>query len=523
MAENLTLFGKQSRKKSNMRLFLLLSIFLSLGSLSWADDVLFSSKIQHIKSSAFPQIETKLAVFSRKPVPELSKDHFWVKEDGVKITDFDVQVDATPVFVSLVLDRSGSMSQALPKLKRAAYDFIKMMDGKAYVQLVSFSSDIKKHTSFSNVPSYFKKHINRLEAFGATALYDAIDEGVTNLHSYPTDSRKVVVAFTDGNDQNAKHTGRQSKLSVKTLVKKVRRTGVPLYLIGLGSEVNQKLMGKMAKFTGGTYLHARNREKLAAIFRKVAKMVELGYVISYKTPNPKYDGSWRKVRVSCLSVGEKDQGKGKYKAPEKQKEEPQKSIAKAKIKGSALGIPLAADPIKFIKEEFNARLIKVKKLDDNARSLDDSEPAKAQLKAYIDWANEELEKSCDKANMQLGPVLAQCVAAIAAEDFQALRPLAANGRQILKKLDEEVDAILAHHKKEVAPLRSEVQDRIIKSHFNIRFLYYDTVRLGIQGQSSSVRIRLFATNLHNNTYRLLVESFNHSVKTFKENQNKRGK
>ena len=503
----------------HLRQIISLLLLALLTNIALADSVLFSSKIQRINSSNFPRIETKLSVFSRKPVPELSRDDFSLKEDEKEVSDFQVEVDATPVFVSLVLDRSGSMSNAMNNLKKAAFDFIEKMDGKAYVQLISFASDIKKHTSFSNVPSYFKKHIARLEPFGATALYDAVAEGVTNLYDYPTDSRKVVVAFTDGNDQNAKHTGRQSKKTVKELVKLARKRGIPIYLIGLGSEVNQNLMTKMAKLTGGTYLHASDTAKLALIFRRVAKMVELGYVITYQSPKPDCDGTWRKVEVASKAAGKKDQGQGKYKAPDKPKEEP-KRPEQGKMANSAMGIPLVGPPAKFIKEGLNARLIKSKHLDDHTNTLDDSEPAKNQIKAYIDWANEEIDKCCDKANQLLGPILAKCVAAIASENFIELRPLGDEACRVLKAFEEDVDAILTQHKKLVSPLKSEIQNRFMQSNFYIRFLYHDVVRLALHGQSSDLRTKFLKTDLHNNSYRMMIESYNHAVKFWQEQQKK---
>ena len=479
-------------------------------SYSLANTVKFSSKIQSINSSDFPKIETKITVFSRKPVPELSKDNFKVKEDGHQISDFSVKVDAEPVFISLVLDRSGSMVRAMPTLKRAAYDFIKKMDERAYVQLISFSSDIKKHTSFSNVPTYFKKQISRLEPFGATALYDAVNEGLMSLYDYPTKSRKVLVAFTDGNDQNAKHTGRQSTLTVKKLVKRARKTGIPLYLIGLGGEVNQRLMDKMAKLTGGVYLHANDTAKLAAVFRRVAKMVELGYEISYQTPNPKYDGTWRKLQVSSKEAGKKDQGKGRYKAPDKPKPAPKKD--KCGPVTSALGIKLEADPAKFEKEELNAHLIKHYYFDEHWKRLDDREPAKGQVKANIEWANDELRKIYLSSNKKLGPVLAKCVSAIAREDFPALEPLVEEGRQIFRQLNNDMANILKQHKQQMRPMKSQIQDKMVTLNFGIWFLYTDQVNAGIRGQTNHLNTTLFGSDLHNNTYRKLIEAYNHSVR-----------
>ena len=503
--------------------FLVLFTFATLllsGTVN-AEEVLFSSTISSVASKAFPKIKAKVNIFSRKKVPVLSKDSFRLKEDGTVITDFSVSVDEEPVYVSLVLDRSGSMSNAIGGLKKAAAEFVDTMDGKAYCQLISFSTDIKKHCSFSNVPKYLKKKIRGLNAYGATALYDAVAQGIDNLHTYPTHSRKVVVAFTDGVDQNATRTAQQSKLSVKALVKMARKKRIPIYIIGLGSEVNRKLMTKVSVLTKGSYLHASDSRKLSRLFRKVAKMVDVGYSISYQTPKPEADGTWRHLVISSHKAGEKDQGRGKYKAPEKA---PEKKQTVPKAATSAQGIPLAMSPAEFLKKGLHASLVESKFVYDYTDGLTDVETVTHELKAIIQAANESLRQSYVKANAAWGPVLANCVQAIADNNFEALNPLVKQGQTIAQELDDEVEQILANYKQQMKPYESQMVDRGARSQFHRKFLYVGNVSRGIASQTHVLHLKLFANDHWNNTYRGLIEAFNKSAKMhYKYEENTEGK
>ena len=480
-----------------------------LSGIVFAEEVLFSSTISSVDSKAFPKIKAKVNIFSRKKVPMLSRDHFVLKEDGTDITDFSVSVDEEPVYVSLVLDRSGSMSHTIGGLKKAASEFVDTMDGKAFCQLISFSTDIKKHCSFSNVPKFLKKKIKGLNAFGATALYDAVAQGIDNLHTYPTHSRKVVVAFTDGVDQNATRTEQQSKLSVRALVKMARKRKIPIYIIGLGSEVNRKLMTKVSALTKGSFLHASDSRKLSRLFRKVAKMVDVGYSISYKTPKPEADGTWRHLIVSSQKAGEKDQGRGKYKAPEKAAE---KEPETKKDANSAQGLPLAMSPAEFLKKGLNASLIESKLIYDYTDGLSDVETVAHELKAIIQASNYSLKQSYAKANAAWGPVLANCVQSIADNNFEALKPLVKEGQRITKELDDEVEQILANYKQQMKPFESQMVDRGARSQFHRKFLYVGNVSRGITSQTHVLQLKLFANDHWNNTYRGLIEAFNKAVK-----------
>ena len=292
-------------------LFTSLLLFFTTASFA----AVFPTRVENLDSSNFPKIQAAVNVFSEKPIKRLTKDDFKVTEDGKAIDDFSVEVDTRPVYMVLLLDRSGSMHEAMPHLKKAACQFLSMLNDDTFCQVMSFSSEVRRHTGFSNNSTYLKRRVTELEAHGATALHDAVRDACRGLRHYPENYRKIVVTFTDGKDQNAQGTGPQSTATAKDAVKYARRVGAALYYIGLGNEINKGLLKKMSFYTGGKFLHSLDRQELADIFQEMAKTLNQTYHLSYKSPNPKRDGNIRKIQVNSKLSGTTDQGKGKYRAP----------------------------------------------------------------------------------------------------------------------------------------------------------------------------------------------------------------
>ncbi len=274
-----------------------------------------STRVSHLGGRPFPAIEASVRIFAREPLPALTRDAFRVTEDGKPVSAFSVETDDRPVYLALVLDRSGSMRSALPELKKAATRFVDAFDPRTHCQVLSFSDRVSAETGFRPDPRAVKQAIASLRAAGNTALYDAVGTGIGNLAGYPEGVRRVVVAFTDGNDGKAGSTARLSRLGPRDLVDRSRARGIPVFVVGLGEEVNREMLSKLAGATGGRALFATDTSSLASVFSDVAASLESGYRLRYQSPNPARDGTTRKVQITSLASGTSDQGAGTYRAP----------------------------------------------------------------------------------------------------------------------------------------------------------------------------------------------------------------
>jgi VWFA-related protein len=181
-----------------------------------------------------------------------------------------------PVTTVLVLDRSGSMIakadegdelKKIDALKRAANRFVALMRHNARTTLLPFSSEIDKPEDFTKDQAVLRARIAALKPFGGTLLYDATFAGIETLEAGAVKGKKAVVVMTDGKDEAP-----GSRQSDDAVVERAKEAKIPLYMLGLGrkDEINEPVMKKMAKETGGEYYHAGNEKKLLELFENLS-------------------------------------------------------------------------------------------------------------------------------------------------------------------------------------------------------------------------------------------------------------
>jgi len=181
-----------------------------------------------------------------------------------------------PVTTVLVLDHSGSMAEPaddgdkvskIEALHRAAGQFVDLMRPGARTTLLPFSTKVERAEPFSNDKAALKARINKLQAEGGTLLYDATYDALLTLQAARPEGKEAVVVLTDGVDEAP-----GSRHRVEELIDEAKRTGVPLYMLGLGrpGEVNKTVMERLAVATGGKYFHASNQQELFKTFEDLS-------------------------------------------------------------------------------------------------------------------------------------------------------------------------------------------------------------------------------------------------------------
>lgn len=181
-----------------------------------------------------------------------------------------------PVTTVLVLDRSGSMTgradsddpgTKMVALKQAARRFVELMRPAARTTLLPFSTEVERPEPFTADQAALKERIDALEPAGGTLFYDATLAGVETLLAGGGKGRRAVVALTDGRDEAP-----GSRHSDDDVIERAREAGVPLYLLGLGAkdEINEPVMQRMARETGGEYYHAGSQGKLLELFEALS-------------------------------------------------------------------------------------------------------------------------------------------------------------------------------------------------------------------------------------------------------------
>ena len=260
-----------------------------------------------IESSGFPGITFYSTITYRgKPVKNLTRMHFDLKEDNKLITEFSIELRRDPITVALVLDSSGSVRDFIGEIKKGARLFIENLKDADRAMVIEFGDNVilSQKLTFDKRP--LLSAIDDLRASGATKLYDAAYRGLEELdrrHSY-------LVLFTDGRDVEYSGDSRQySDHTVKEVVSLARRKNIPIYTIGVGKEIDGNVLKKMASATGGSFFKTLDPSKISLIYKRVSELLSYHYFFNYRSPNLKRDGAWRHVRLREKKSGNEATGR----------------------------------------------------------------------------------------------------------------------------------------------------------------------------------------------------------------------
>ena len=160
----------------------------------------------------------------------------------------------------------------ITSLKKAAKNFVTGFDfDKDSISLITFSSQVNKVIPPGASQKELKRGIKLLEADGATAFYDALNEGLDQLKN--SSGFKVIVAITDGKDNQSSH-------DFEEVLLKAQLQEIPLHIIGVGN-VNQDSLSALAIGTEGTYYYSKNAQGLEEVYDRVKSNIQSIYGLVY--------------------------------------------------------------------------------------------------------------------------------------------------------------------------------------------------------------------------------------------------
>jgi len=235
-------------------------------------------------------------------ITTLDRGAFTVFEDGKpqNIISFH-QVDI-PVSMGIIIDNSGSMREKRAKVNQAALNLVRSSNPKDEVFVVNFNDEYYLDQDFTNDLLRLKEALDKINASGGTALYDAIVASAEHLKRFARLEKKVLFVVTDGEDNASNETLEQA---VKQLQEE---NGPSVYAIGiLGDEEHPKRAKRalevIAQRTGGIAFFPKTLDEVDEISRTVARDIRNQYSIGYKPTNPRGAGGFRQVRVEAKAKG----------------------------------------------------------------------------------------------------------------------------------------------------------------------------------------------------------------------------
>jgi Ca-activated chloride channel family protein len=248
-------------------------------------------------------------------VTGLQKGDFKLYMDGQqRPIEFFRQDLNTPVSVGILVDTSGSMEPKIPQARAAIAQFLRDLNDKDDVFLFAFSSHPFLLQPFTMNHDLVMRRLALLHAYGQTALFDVIMQGLNMVQRGRYD-KKALLVVTDGMDNT-------SAATVNQVVAQARREGVLVYSIGIGDpnagsgglsiaigpfvvggdeseRVDSETLHALSNETGAkTYIirQAGDGEALRRACENISLELREQYTIGFLAPDPA-SGGYRKLNV----------------------------------------------------------------------------------------------------------------------------------------------------------------------------------------------------------------------------------
>jgi VWFA-related protein len=236
-------------------------------------------------------------------VTDLDRNDFTVFEDGQPQKIISFRREDIPVAMGIVIDNSGSMRDKRQAVNAAAINFVKSSNAQDKVFIVNFNEDFFLDQDYTSSVPKLKDALERIEARGGTALYDAVVASSDHLKKPGLLEKKVLLVVTDGED-NASHE------SLEQAIRRLQEENGPtVYTIGLLGDEHSKrarrALRQMAEETGGIAFFPQGLGEVDAITQQIAHDIRNQYTIGYKPSKPQSEGGFRTVKVDANAKGYK--------------------------------------------------------------------------------------------------------------------------------------------------------------------------------------------------------------------------
>ena len=258
---------------------------------------------ESVETSAFPEVSMQLSAWdaSGLPLEGLLPEHFTLREDEGEPFHPDSLIvdDQAPVRVVLAVDVSESMlGEPLDDAKGAAARFLdRLTPGQDQVAVIGFSGELdssefdpEREIGFTSELRLVYDLIEGLQAGGTTHLYDAASKAISQFEDLPS-GHQAVLLLSDGRNDPPEAGDPQKAIALAQVL------NVPFFVIGLGDQVDQPYLQRLAYETGGLFLPVPRSADLADMFSNIAALLKTRYTLAYTSTLPA-DGKPHRLDLS---------------------------------------------------------------------------------------------------------------------------------------------------------------------------------------------------------------------------------
>jgi Ca-activated chloride channel homolog len=174
----------------------------------------------------------------------------------------------TPVNVSFVIDRSGSMQgDRIVQAREAAAAAIRRLDKNDIASVVMFDDKIELLLQAQPVDDHaaFIDRIRQISARGSTAIHGGVIEGAKQVRqNFDRGRLNRVVLLSDGQA----NVGPRKPEEFAKLGRELLAQGISVSTIGLGRQYNEDLMLQLARASDGNHSFVGETTDLVQVFNK---------------------------------------------------------------------------------------------------------------------------------------------------------------------------------------------------------------------------------------------------------------
>src|SRR5437762_2767849 len=217
--------------------------------------------------------------------------HVFDETKHVNVTRFE-EVKNLALSVGVAVDNSESMQPRMAEAQSAAAQFLKtVMRGGDKAFVVGFDNTPRVMQAWSASATDLVGALTKMRARDGTALYDAV---VYSLYNFVgVRGQRALVVITDGKDTS-------SKFSYEQMLEYARRSGVPIYTIGVGIRTldleTRMPLNRLCTETGGTAYFIGSAKELASTYTTIAEELRSQYILGFY-PDDKNGTKWHSVSV----------------------------------------------------------------------------------------------------------------------------------------------------------------------------------------------------------------------------------
>ncbi len=222
----------------------------------------------------------------------LKRQDFRLSEDNVPQGLTTFLAENVPLELIVAVDVSGSMTDAMPKVKESVKRFLSAIRPTDRVTVLGFNDNVFTLARPTADLAGRLKAIDRLAPWGGTALYDVIVQAFDLLGKQT--GRRALVVFTDGEDLN-------SRVPIEVAERRLEASDAVLYPIGQGRapklESLRTVLERLARKSGGRAFFGDSVDKLDAAFSEILEELSNQYLLGYVPQDLRRNGRWRTLKV----------------------------------------------------------------------------------------------------------------------------------------------------------------------------------------------------------------------------------